>query len=82
MQKILNQQGVEARSPREVFRLSAQFGYLDNPQIWFDFGKERNLTTHTYQEEILHELLNLLPKFIKELTKIITSLQNIEKELN
>jgi nucleotidyltransferase substrate binding protein (TIGR01987 family) len=75
LQKILNQQGVEARSPRETFRLSAQFGYLDNPQTWIDFGQERNLTSHAYREEVLHELLNLLPQFIPELTKIITNLQ-------
>src|SRR3954463_5454605 len=81
LQKILNQQGVEARSPRETFRLAAQFGYLDNPQTWLGFGQERNLASHAYREEILHELLNLLPQFIPELTKIINNLQ-AKEELN
>ncbi|CAG8792232.1 14620_t:CDS:2, partial [Racocetra persica] len=26
-------EGKESRSPRETFRLAAQFGYLDNPKI-------------------------------------------------
>src|SRR3954471_1620504 len=51
LKKILNQQGVVVRSPRETFRLAAQFGYLDNPQVWLAFGQERNLTTHAYREE-------------------------------
>ncbi|CAI2200194.1 4592_t:CDS:2, partial [Funneliformis geosporum] len=28
----VSQEGKEVRSPRETFRLAAQFGYLDNPQ--------------------------------------------------
>ncbi|CAI2187393.1 7064_t:CDS:2 [Funneliformis geosporum] len=29
----VTREGKETRSPRETFRLAAQFGYLDNPQI-------------------------------------------------
>ncbi|KLL01847.1 MAG: nucleotidyltransferase substrate binding protein [Mycoplasmataceae bacterium RC_NB112A] len=36
LQKFLAWEGRETRSPRETFRLAAQFGYLDNPQIWFN----------------------------------------------
>lgn len=82
LQKFLAQEGKEARSPRETFRLSAQFGYLDNPQIWFKFGEERNLTTHTYREDILTELLNLLAPFVKELEQLIKNLEEKSKELS
>ena len=73
LQTVLNHQGVEARSPRETFRLAAQFGYLDSPQVWFNFGQKRNLTTHTYQEEIIMHILNFLPSFVKELAKKLAS---------
>ena len=82
LQKFLIREGKEARSPRETFRLAAQFGYLDNPQVWFKFGEERNLTTHTYREDILTELLNLLAPFVKELEKLINNLEEKNKELS
>ena len=82
LQRFLGREGKEARSPRETFRLAAQFGYLDNPQIWFKFGEERNLTSHTYQEEIITHILNLLPKFISELDKLIKNLEEKKKEIN
>ena len=82
LQRFLGQEGKEARSPRETFRLSAQFGYLDNPQVWFKFGEERNLTSHTYQEEIITHILNLLPKFVSELDKLIKNLEEKKKEIN
>lgn len=74
LQKFLAREGTTVNSPRETFRLAAQFGYLVDPEVWFKFLKERNLTAHTYQEEILHELLNLLPEFIKELDQLINNL--------
>lgn len=82
LQKVLGKQGVEARSPRETFRLATQFGYLADPQPWFDFGEQRNLTTHTYQEEIVHQLLSFLPQFIDELTKLINILEERKEELD
>ena len=82
LQRFLGQEGKEAHSPRETFRLAAQFGYLDNPQVWFKFGEERNLTSHTYQEEIITHILNLLPKFISELEKLIKTLEEKKKEIN
>lgn len=82
LQKILNRQGIDARSPRETFRLAAQFNYLADPKIWFKFGEERNLTAHTYQEETITHLLNFLPGFVKELTELVTHLQTKEEEIN
>jgi len=32
-QKFLAQEGTITRSPRETFRLAAQFGYLENPEV-------------------------------------------------
>jgi nucleotidyltransferase substrate binding protein (TIGR01987 family) len=75
LQKVLNQQGAQVRNPRETFRLAAQWGYLEDPEVWFDFGKERNLTTHTYQEDILTSIYSLLPKFLQEFEKLIIKLQ-------
>ena len=82
LQKFLAKEGKETRSPRETFRLAAQFGYLDNPQIWFKFGEERNLTAHTYWEDVLTELLNLLSPFVKELEQIIKNLEEKSREMN
>jgi len=81
LQKFLAREGKETRSPREIFRLAAQFGYLDNPQIWFKFGEERNLTAHTYREDILTELLSLLSPFVKELEQLIKNLEIKSREI-
>jgi nucleotidyltransferase substrate binding protein (TIGR01987 family) len=78
LKKILEIQGVEALSPREVFRSSSQFGYLEDPQIWFDFGKERNMTAHVYDGDTFQNILNFIPKFLKEFRKLINNLEQIK----
>ncbi|CAI2167040.1 4820_t:CDS:2 [Funneliformis geosporum] len=52
-----------------------EVSYLEDPEVWFNFGKERNLTSHTYQEDILTAIYNLLPNFLQEFEKLITKLQ-------
>ena len=78
LKKFLNVQGVEALSPREVFRLSSQFGYLENPQIWFEFGKERNLTTHVYNENVFRHIIIFIPEFLIEFEKVVKKLENLK----
>ncbi|WNE41411.1 MAG: hypothetical protein AM1032_000151 [Mycoplasmataceae bacterium] len=78
LKKVLEIQGVEALNPREVFRLSAQFGYIEDSQVWFDFGKERNLTTHVYDENIFHNLINFISKFLNEFRKVIGKLEGLK----
>ncbi|WNE40673.1 MAG: hypothetical protein mread185_000130 [Mycoplasmataceae bacterium] len=78
LKKILEIQGTEALSPREVFRSSAQFGYLEDPQVWFDFGKERNMTAHVYDGDTFQNILNFIPKFLAEFRKLIINLGKIK----
>ncbi|WNE40295.1 MAG: hypothetical protein GBAus27B_000362 [Mycoplasmataceae bacterium] len=78
LKKILEIQGVEALNHRKVFRSSAQFGYLEDPQVWFDFGKERNMTTHVYDGDTFQNILNFIPKFLKEFRKLINNLEQIK----
>ena len=60
LKRVLEIQGKEVNNPRDTFRLAAQWGYVDDPEIWFEFGKERNLTSHTYNEDVLHSIFSHL----------------------
>lgn len=40
----------EPRTRKELFRLAAKAGLIQNPGQWFLFTEARNLTFHTYNE--------------------------------
>ncbi|MBC9784112.1 nucleotidyltransferase substrate binding protein [Heliobacterium chlorum] len=42
---------VEARSPRDVFREAFAVGIIKNGDVWFKMLTDRNLTSHTYDQE-------------------------------
>jgi nucleotidyltransferase substrate binding protein (TIGR01987 family) len=73
----LKYQGQQARFPRDVFRLSAEYGLIKNLEVWFDFMEVRNETSHTYDVNVLDEIFSLLPKFIKEFDILIKNLQKL-----
>ena len=71
MKRFLEARGKIANSPKETFRMAALEGFIDNPELWFDFLKKRNLTVHTYQEEEINKIILICPIFSNEIKKFL-----------
>eukprot|EP01035_Chromulina_nebulosa_P020446 gene20446-26529_t len=66
MRRLLDIRGQTLNSPREVIRSAALESFIDDPELWFDFLKKRNMTVHTYQEKEAEEVLAVLDCFSTE----------------
>ena len=51
--------------------MAALEGFIDDPEIWFDFVKKRNLTVHTYHEKEAEEVIAICPLFSAEIKKFL-----------
>lgn len=49
--------GIEAFSPRESFEKAFQSKFIADPAVWGEMIQDRNLTVHTYNEKLAHEIL-------------------------
>lgn len=78
LRRILKYKGLEINNPRDVFRNAAQQGLIADPQQWFTFIENRNLTTHTYDEKIAMHIYQVLPTFNKALTELINKINSYE----
>ena len=67
---------VEKLAYRDLIRMGADKGLINNPQYWFDFRAKRNITSHTYDEDKAIEVYNVIGKFIPEAEFLIKSLSN------
>ncbi|KKQ48367.1 MAG: Nucleotidyltransferase substrate binding protein, HI0074 family [candidate division TM6 bacterium GW2011_GWF2_38_10] len=77
MKKILESMGlVDINSPRTVFIEAFKNQLIDNLSVWNSFITQRNLTFHTYDEEIALEVFDSLPQFLDHLVKFIEHIQN------
>ena len=58
MKDYLDEQGLTVNSPRDAIKQSFQSGIIDNGQQWIDALADRNLTTHTYDENTAQKVVS------------------------
>ena len=52
LRESMNPDLVATASRRQLFRLAAQTGLIESFEAWLGFHESRNLTSHTYREEV------------------------------
>jgi len=77
--RFINLQGIKTQSImtfNEIIRTANQYGLLkSNLIIWDNYRKIRNMTSHTYDEEIANKVLEVIPDFIIEIEFLFTQLK-------
>ena len=63
MRRLLEERGTITNSPKETFRKAALEGFIEDPELWFDFLSKRNITVHTYNADEADAVLAICPSF-------------------
>ncbi|MCF8303942.1 MAG: nucleotidyltransferase substrate binding protein [Bacteroidales bacterium] len=73
----LENQQVEAGFPRDVIKQAFKYNVIDNGEVWFNMHNQRNLLTHTYDEENFNKALQLIRfNYYEHLEKLYNYLKN------
>jgi nucleotidyltransferase substrate binding protein (TIGR01987 family) len=75
IKRVLNKRGIEVASPRETFREAAINKLISDPKVWFAFIEKRNISSHTYDEEKVINVIAVFESFSAALTELVTNLQ-------
>ena len=79
LKDYLEAQEYLVKSPRETVKQAFQIGLIDNGHVWMDALSNRNLTTHTYDEELANKMTNeIITMYLPELDKMH---ETLSKEL-
>lgn len=71
LKDYLESEGYTVKSPRETVKQAFQIGLIDNGHVWIDALSNRNLTTHTYDEELANKMTNeIISTYLPELEKM------------
>ncbi len=70
---LLEREGIICRSPRTCFREFFSTGFIDEETAreLLKMVEDRNLTVHTYREEVAEEIFSRLPGYLKALEKLV-----------
>lgn len=71
LKDYLESEGYIVKSPRETIKQAFQVGIIENGHVWIDALSNRNLTTHTYDEELANKMTQEIIKiYLPELEKM------------
>lgn len=71
LKDYLESQGYDVKSPRETVKQAFQIELIENGHIWIDALSNRDLTTHTYDEELAEKMTKeILTIYLPELEKM------------
>jgi len=76
IQKFLREQRIVCRSPKECLKEAFKFGLIDDDNRWLKAFDDRNLTAHTYKEEIAEKIYNNLPDYLEIFKKLKEALKH------
>jgi nucleotidyltransferase substrate binding protein (TIGR01987 family) len=75
IQSFLRDRGLDCRSPRDCFREAFSYGLLTQEEVWVQMVQDRNLSVHTYNEELANQLYARLPRYLPALRQLLGELQ-------
>ncbi len=58
-------------SRRELFRLAAERGLIDDIDLWMEYHDARNKTSHIYNENVAEEVFSVAKKFAADAGKFL-----------
>ncbi|MCG7337435.1 nucleotidyltransferase substrate binding protein [Sporosarcina sp. ACRSM] len=77
LKRLLLSEGIEAKTPRETLKEAYQVGWLQNEQAWLQMLKDRNETSHAYDEEMARRILENINRYFPEMK---TTFHQLERQ--
>ena len=66
---------VDGFSRRELYRIAAEHRLIDDVDQWMDYHHDRNLTSHTYDEDVAKQVYETARCFCCDAMKLLEVLQ-------
>lgn len=77
IQKFLKNEQIICRSPNECLKEAFKYGLIEDDPRWHRAFEDRNLTSHTYDEENADDVYNRLQDYIEIFEKLEQKLEKI-----
>lgn len=74
-QELPNPSEVDGYSYRQLFRIGAERGLVQDVDVWFDYRERRNITSHTYDEAKAALVFAALPAFAGHAAELLVQLK-------
>ena len=78
IQGFLRDRGLDCRSPRDCLREAFSYGLIEQEDGWVQMLQDRNLSVHTYNEELANQLYGRLARYLPAFRQLAVELESSE----
>ena len=82
LKEVLNILWINVSSPREAIIQSFKQWFIDDLQLFLTFKDLRNLTSHTYEEDLAKDVYDFIVKNYWKIYDVIMKLNEFKSSLN
>ncbi|ENH96253.1 hypothetical protein J416_11772 [Gracilibacillus halophilus YIM-C55.5] len=75
LKRLLQNEGIEANTPKETLKGAYQARWLHDETAWLQMLKDRNETSHTYNERLALEILGNIKDYYPEMKRTFVFLK-------
>ena len=69
--------GTASTAPKIVIREMAQQNLISDPELWFEFLEARNLSSHTYKEDLAEKVYAITKNFLPHGQALLQKLKTL-----
>jgi len=62
---------------KNLMREGSRFGLIDDPEVWFEYRRMRNITSHTYDEATAEKVAGSAKSFLKDAKSLLGALEKV-----
>jgi len=72
----LSPESADTRTKKDLFRVAAQQGLIADPEQWFQYHAARNVSSHTYDEDLAESVYKTAIRFTADVRSLLNELKN------
>lgn len=76
LRRVLLESGIETGTPREAIQKAYQARWIEDESLWIQMLRDRNQTSHTYEEDLAIEIFRRIPDYYVLMTQALDNLQD------
>lgn len=77
LKNYFSERDIELNYPKEVLQEAFTVNLIDNENLWIKMLKDRNLTSHTYDEKLADEIYLRIKLYVPELRSLLNKIIDI-----
>jgi nucleotidyltransferase substrate binding protein (TIGR01987 family) len=81
LKEFFFERGLELNYPKEIIKEAFSVSLIDNENLWIKMLRDRNMTSHTYDEKLADEIFSRIKLYVPELRNLLKNIEEIDKDI-